>query len=73
MEYRRSGPLAFAALAFALWLAPTAAADRPSPLLPVDKSNGEDEQIQKRIECSIGSPPGLSGQESRPTAPSSGS
>ncbi len=50
MEYRRSGPLAFAALAFAFWLAPTAAADRPSPLLPVDKSNGEDEEIQKRIE-----------------------
>ncbi len=50
MNHRRSGTLAFAALAFAFMFAPAFAADRPSPLLPVDKTDGEDEAIEKRIE-----------------------
>jgi len=50
MEYRRIRPLVPAALAFVLSLAPAFAADRPSPLQPVDKSDGEDEQIEKRLE-----------------------
>ena len=50
MEYRRLRPLVPAALAFVLSLAPAFAADRPSPLQPVDKSDGEDEQIEKRLE-----------------------
>jgi len=44
------GRLAFATLAFALSFAPAFALDRPSPLLPVDKTGGEDEAIEKRIE-----------------------
>jgi photosystem II stability/assembly factor-like uncharacterized protein len=53
MEYRRIRPLLLAALAFAFSIAPAFADDRPSPLLPVDKSEGEDEAIEKRLEWFI--------------------
>ena len=53
MEYRRLRPLGLAALAFALSLAPAFAADRPSPLMPVDKAGGEDDAIEKRLEWFI--------------------
>jgi len=53
MEHRRLGPLAFATLALAFSFAPAFAADRPSPLMPVDKTDGEDEAIEKRLEWFI--------------------
>ena len=54
MEYRRFRPLCCAALAFAFSIRPALrATDRPSPLLPVDKTDGEDEAIDKRIEWFI--------------------
>src|SRR3954470_2538635 len=53
MAHRRLRPLFSAALAFALSFAPAFAADRPSPLQPVDKSDGEDEAIERRLEWFI--------------------
>jgi photosystem II stability/assembly factor-like uncharacterized protein len=50
MEHRRLRPLCRGALLFAFSIAPAFAADRPSPLLPIDKSEGEDEAIEQRIE-----------------------
>ncbi len=50
MEYRRLRPLCCAALAFAFSIGPAFADPRPSPLLPVDKTDGEDEAIGRRIE-----------------------
>ena len=53
MKHRRFRRRFFAALAFAFSLAPVFAADRPLPLLPVDKSDGEDEAIERRLEWFI--------------------
>ena len=53
MEHRRFGLLAFATLALAFSFASALAADRPSPLMPVDKTDGEDEAIEKRLEWFI--------------------
>ncbi|HEY6893383.1 MAG TPA: hypothetical protein VI258_04395, partial [Rhodanobacteraceae bacterium] len=53
MKHRRLRPLPLAALAFAFSFGPAFAADRPSPLMPVDKTDGEDEAIEKRLEWFI--------------------
>src|ERR1700754_4651568 len=50
MEHSRFRSIVCGALFFACALPSAFAADRPSPLLPVDRSDGEDDAIGRRIE-----------------------